>query len=188
MRGKVSINAYVMSAVRITPAHAGKSWVTFFFPCHLKDHPRPCGEKRKPREGQPLGQGSPPPMRGKDHLDNGEVDEQRITPAHAGKRYLLHVARDRPEDHPRPCGEKEPVEPVEPTPTGSPPPMRGKESLYFELNVTLRITPAHAGKSARPVCRLRISRDHPRPCGEKAATWMQTSAGTGSPPPMRGKA
>ena len=49
-----------------------------------------------------------------------------ITPAHAGKSRRYGRAHLRPEDHPRPCGEKQEVIATFGAPDGSPPPMRGK--------------------------------------------------------------
>ena len=49
------------------------------------------------------------------------------------------------------------------------------------------ITPAHAGKR-RMICTIASDcKDHPRPCGEKAARLPSTTFQRGSPPPMRGK-
>ena len=50
-----------------------------------------------------------------------------------------------------------------------------------------RITPAYAGKSFPAGCPRSRSRDHPRVCGEKAASTAIPSRGQGSPPRMRGK-
>ena len=87
-------------------------------------------------------------MRGKGYTTAAESEENRITPAYAGKRWEgLKMAQDF-EDHPRLCGEKTTRRPVAEPVAGSPPPMRGK---------------GH-GAAARPP----TPRDHPRLCGEKA--------------------
>ena len=65
--------------------------------------------------------------------------------------------------------------------------MRGKASKRIDGAVTLRITPAYAGKSCCENARLCGGQDHPRLCGEKQATCGRSSRSTGSPPPMRGK-
>ena len=45
-------------------------------------------------------------MRGKDTDDAEEDLEKRITPAYAGKSFLLLIFFGSAEDHPRICGEK----------------------------------------------------------------------------------
>ena len=45
MRGKVRRLIIPVSAIRITPAHAGKRYSAEQVSQSLKDHPRPCGEK-----------------------------------------------------------------------------------------------------------------------------------------------
>ena len=70
---------------------------------------------------------------------------------------------------------------------GSPPPMRGKGPLEASPVDTCRITPAHAGKSEGRRNSWRLTKDHPRPCGEKVKAFWRIFAKKGSPPPMRGK-
>ena len=86
MRGKAA-HAFVAEPVRgITPAHAGKSY----------------------ENGAALdtGAGSPPRMRGKGHALADVGGDERITPAHAGKRERHRAQGALYEDHPRACGEK----------------------------------------------------------------------------------
>ena len=65
--------------------------------------------------------------------------------------------------------------------------MRGKAAeLSKELSET-GITPAHAGKSARPLAWLTLCGDHPRTCGEKPVVTHVVFIRSGSPPHMRGK-
>ena len=70
----------------------------------------------------------------------------RITPAYAGKSSRLEETPADAEDHPRLCGEKRAavVDIVETL--GSPPPMRGKDTLDVIGTPAVRITPAYAGK------------------------------------------
>ena len=56
-----------------------------------------------------------------------------------------------------------------------------------ELSGETGITLAYAGKSRVAALRLTLHRDHPRVCGEKAASSAMPSSGQGSPPRMRGK-
>ena len=70
----------------ITPAHAGKSNRCGSFRNCTKDHPRACGEKGLLVRYSPSIWGSPPRMRGKASGERRCVGNDRITPAHAGKR------------------------------------------------------------------------------------------------------
>ena len=110
-----------------------------------------------------------------------------ITPAHAGKRDVPCRAGAKGTDHPRPCGEKRYKNLVVSMYGGSPPPMRGKVRGRVQLQLAFRITPAHAGKSAKQCNMGRDVEDHPRPCGEKMEKTDKTMLMLGSPPPMRGK-
>ena len=66
--------------------------------------------------------------------------------------------------------------------------MRGKVQPERDVQDAARITPACAGKRARPSpCRSQ-SRDHPRACGEKCWILSSNTPLMGSPPRMRGKA
>ena len=105
MRGKHTGRKSADAALRITPAHAGKT----FFHCGISfrytDHPRTCGENRTTAEKKVAKYGSPPHMRGKQwHLVFGQV-LKRITPAHAGKTPSLRLKVSSTTDHPRTCGE-----------------------------------------------------------------------------------
>ena len=65
MRGKVTAKKLNNTAIRITPAYAGKR-VDFFHSVNPEqDHPRLCGEKCRPMQPHKTNLGSPPPMRGK---------------------------------------------------------------------------------------------------------------------------
>ena len=85
MRGKDIESSSFKSALRITPAHAGKSMQEQDKPLFEEDHPRPCGEKTCWHCEDRLCPGSPPPMRGKDNRITSNRRVSRITPAHAGK-------------------------------------------------------------------------------------------------------
>ena len=86
MRGKVRISSLLECEIGITPAYAGKRGGIPPHVHNLKDHPHLCGEKPPCGAGEPLMRGSPPPMRGKDHVESVLELQQWITPAYAGKR------------------------------------------------------------------------------------------------------
>ena len=116
-----------------------------------------------------------------------ERTEHRITLAYAGKRICAYRFDLYGRDHPRVCGEKEPLLYTYQDAGGSPPRMRGKGG---ELSGRVRpqgITPAYAGKRARPRPRWVKFKDHPRVCGEKPHFGQGRTVNLGSPPRMRGK-
>ena len=130
-----------------------------------------CGEK-KLSFAYPLGTwGSPPRMRGKGNRSLSGGSSARITPAHAGKRRQTSGPSAAPRDHPRACGEKAIAPAIDAVPTGSPPRRRGKVAPCRGPRHTLRITPAHAGKSMRVYVGV-------------TEIWAIEE---GSPPRMRGK-
>ena len=167
MRGKAFWGIHVVIRQGITPAYAGKSFRSDRPKATVQDHPRLCGEKSCGGQCGEFPIGSPPPMRGKGYTTAAESEENRITPAYAGKRWEgLKMAQDF-EDHPRLCGEKQLPE------------RHGQGWL--------RITPAYAGKSLYNTSNAICIQDHPRLCGEKTTRRPVAEPVAGSPPPMRGK-
>ena len=89
-RGKVE-NALLLNLLdRITPAWAGKRHHRAPKSVKRKDHPRVGGEKAFIRMGAGGPLGSPPRGRGKDRCSMALADDNRITPAWAGKRKKIN--------------------------------------------------------------------------------------------------
>ena len=84
-RGKPTPWRSAMCAIRLTPAHAGKTVVQFDVGKVRRAHPRPRGENWN--KAQEISQvlGSPPPTRGKLCRHAAACFGRRLTPAHAGK-------------------------------------------------------------------------------------------------------
>ena len=126
MRGKAFGNIERRRIVRITPAHAGKSFCEAIAAPPASDHPRTCGEKSFILMTSLPATGSPPHMRGKVIALSVAVSSLSITPAHAGKRQSLSRRNQVVRDHPRACGEKKHPDSSQALWSGSPPRMRGK--------------------------------------------------------------
>ena len=126
-------------------------------------------------------------MRGKAEVRHERDQEPGITPACAGKRHCPRFRPGKTRDHPRVCGEKSSLMQMDVGPLGSPPRMRGKGLVGFELDIRIRITPACAGKSLSPAPEKALPGDHPRVCGEKRKDFETANRKKGSPPRMRGK-
>ena len=147
MRGKGIPSISPLTAVRITPAYAGKSQSHVQGFAGKGDHPRVCGEKPDRQQSPPQRAGSPPRMRGKGIPSISPLTAVRITPAYAGKSQSHVQGFAGKGDHPRVCGEKPDRQQSPPQRAGSPPRMRGKAVSSTKSMVSSRITPAYAGKS-----------------------------------------
>ena len=187
MRGEVRAPPGHFFMTRITPAHAGRSWQLYHKTHQFQDHPRACGEKDQRHPSVRRRGGSPPRMRGEAFDGIKKAAEDRITPAHAGRRKSCNGRVVSIEDHPRACGEKPQPKPPPLELEGSPPRMRGEEYLVSPDVAKPRITPAHAGRSLTVSPNRSGSRDHPRACGEKPSSSAVTCIQVGSPPRMRGE-
>ena len=146
------------------------------------------GEKRAAAEMRISFEGSPPHGRGKVPKILNQRQEQRITPAWAGKRWTVAGTVAARWDHPRMGGEKTAVAPFAITPTGSPPHGRGKGPAGAPVGRLVGITPAWAGKSFKQLYAKCFCQDHPRMGGEKTLRSSPFTSCAGSPPHGRGKA
>ena len=118
----------------------------------------------------------------------GDLSMGGITPACAGKSYVLFMYLESNRDHPRVCGEKDSICHGFGNQAGSPPRVRGKALSCDRKIINRGITPACAGKSQKEIHEKTECRDHPRVCGEKGQGDGFTQAISGSPPRVRGKA
>ena len=65
--------------------------------------------------------------------------------------------------------------------------MRGKAEFTIDTANKQRITPAYAGKSWQTTKFIRLSRDHPRLCGEKFCLYDIDGLNPGITPAYAGK-
>ena len=129
MRGKPLKFLRACTMIRITPADAGKTFVFSSWRQQQQDHPRGCGENEIDYRTFERCGGSPPRMRGKPDTPADETEQDRITPADAGKTRFGGVWQHNHKDHPRGCGENINAINAVSGETGSPPRMRGKRTL-----------------------------------------------------------
>ena len=106
VRGKLKRQVFDYRYRRITPACAGKTRFISASCFASADHPRVCGENKKPRRSAIRGHGSPPRVR--------------------GKRSRSCMSFPCCLDHPRVCGENSMSVSPASISTGSPPRVRGK--------------------------------------------------------------
>ncbi len=171
---------------RITPAHAGNTFLIINATHNHKDHPRACGEYKSKRVSRDQSRGSPPRMRGIPTGSAGGHTHYGITPAHAGNTRGVGPLIMACRDHPRACGEyprrRSPYNGV----SGSPPRMRGIPLHVAPSYLMGGITPAHAGNTRLALSAVPLQEDHPRACGEYCNGYVRRSPYVGSPPRMRG--
>ena len=146
MRGKPDFFVSLLVNHGITPADAGKTVTHHQLPPSTQDHPRGCGENRVPLSEIDMQIGSPPRMRGKPFINSPRVYCRGITPADAGKTYIIIALI---------CQY-----------LGSPPRMRGKPRERVKVQRVNGITPADAGKTGFFFFAFALLEDHPRGCGE----------------------
>ena len=106
VRGKAGADRTGTIAYRITPACAGKSSPAAPQMMGIQDHPRVCGEKPHVLASNQSNEGSPPRVRGKEIAQGKVAADHGITPACAGKSFVIGRRVAEWEDHPRVCGEK----------------------------------------------------------------------------------
>ena len=146
-RGKVQLDDPEEGDLGITPAWAGKSARAAHPAPGRQDHPRMGGEKLWGLWTASLTRGSPPHGRGKGLCVRLAGRPRGITPAWAGKRCKRFFPARPDWDHPRMGGEKLAKTVVDDWRQGSPPHGRGKVSKAEMPSLSIRITPAWAGKS-----------------------------------------
>ena len=126
VRGKRTRAISAILRSRITPARAGKTFISSADFCQHADHPRACGENVSRFSAMYAVSGSPPRVRGKRGSQSPLSAAVRITPARAGKTFTPSALFSAPWDHPRACGENLSICSMEMPKAGSPPRVRGK--------------------------------------------------------------
>ena len=109
-----------------------------------------------------------------------------IIPAHAGNTAESISSSMTIRDHPRTCGEHSNVFHHNSAKNGSSPHMRGTRDRVPVAPVVVGIIPAHAGNTVLLSMPRKLTRDHPRTCGEHLPTACVFHPLTGSSPHMRG--
>ena len=87
MRERLPLGEEYADTTRITPAYAGKTYLTALQCRAYKDHPRVCGKDEKGAVFVPSPLGSPPRMRERHDNKISWYCCDRITPAYAGKTH-----------------------------------------------------------------------------------------------------
>ena len=186
-RGKPSAATTPIPALRLIPAHAGKTTYEGSVTFPRAAHPRSRGEN-------PLGtmrafrlRGSSPLTRGKPRDMSVYYYTAGLIPAHAGKTECCTISSQFSRAHPRSRGENAKDPDWMPLRHGSSPLTRGKPCAQSYPGPPGRLIPAHAGKTNRPALRGRSLGAHPRSRGENQRAHLSEVGGAGSSPLTRGK-
>ena len=108
VREKLNLDETDDTALRITPACAGKTTTSVIPELRPRDHPRVCGKNASGRLRCLAPAGSPPRVREKLTLPKSSSDWIGITPACAGKTISFYLPLLEHWDHPRVCGKNRP--------------------------------------------------------------------------------
>ena len=166
MRGTPTYQATASFSKGIIPAYAGNTTKQTLKGVLDKDHPRVCGEHPFIASSTALAMGSSPRMRGTPQTPPKTALNDGIIPAYAGNTTYRSNDPQTGRDHPRVCGEHDPIWRRETRYEGSSPRMRGTQGQ------------ADRGRHEEM--------DHPRVCGEHSRYQTKKTAMAGSSPRMRG--
>ena len=172
--------------VGIIPACAGSTSMSAAYLSLSRDHPRMCGEHMVQGLDTLVDAGSSPHVRGARDVDTVARLQIGIIPACAGSTQRKRTPRPHGRDHPRMCGEHAAIQLASSAESGSSPHVRGARIPIASATSRWGIIPACAGSTFRWPPRIRVSRDHPRMCGEHGTPMYLTPVRTGSSPHVRG--
>ena len=151
--------------VRIIPARAGFTTISYVLCESLGDHPRSRGVYRRRVRASAQVVGSSPLARGLREAEAARLAGLGIIPARAGFTGCLGAHRRRRWDHPRSRGVYESPTWTDLTLPGSSPLARGLPLPGDDVGALRRIIPARAGFTRADRLALRGHLDHPRSRG-----------------------
>ena len=186
-RGKHRVRTPEAGEDRLIPAHAGKTLGEGDVALAPGAHPRSRGENAITDTGHGLGVGSSPLTRGKLTSPDEQLIKLGLIPAHAGKTRSARSRRACPGAHPRSRGENISRPPLASWKAGSSPLTRGKRPPGAISRESVRLIPAHAGKTDTGGVSTYGHGAHPRSRGENRRDTARSRPDQGSSPLTRGK-
>ena len=186
-RGKRGREKAKAEALRLIPAHAGKTEKMVLIPSQTPAHPRSRGENVRTLGGGRAVAGSSPLTRGKRGREKAKAEALRLIPAHAGKTEKMVLIPSQTPAHPRSRGENVRTLGGGRAVAGSSPLTRGKPNPRGQSPAGHRLIPAHAGKTSASRRTAASSTAHPRSRGENQVHSLTPAGAEGSSPLTRGK-
>ena len=150
----------------LIPAHAGKTAPRATLAFRARAHPRSRGENLQGLIICARSCGSSPLTRGKRYPVSVHRPLSRLIPAHAGKTRRRRHRGGYSGAHPRSRGENGRRGAPTGSPAGSSPLTRGKRRRCWSAFQSIRLIPAHAGKTTRYHFLVPHPAAHPRSRGE----------------------
>ena len=176
----------VYGAQGTIPAGAGSRALLLLRQSAAWDHPRGCGEQRRPHGGAGASGGPSPRVRGAARPAEARVLPGGTIPAGAGSSSLRSRSARASRDHPRGCGEQLQEKIPEWWEAGPSPRVRGAAHSRTDVEKSGGTIPAGAGSSPGRRAGFRSRRDHPRGCGEQSSSSQSSSSASGPSPRVRG--
>ena len=170
-----------------SPLTRGKRALTTSSGPSFRAHPRSRGENPVSAATNAFAAGSSPLTRGKPFTPNQRNNLSGLIPAHAGKTTFRLVFVDTLRAHPRSRGENKVTAGLSVGRVGSSPLTRGKPQLPEGAARSVRLIPAHAGKTRGVSTARHPLTAHPRSRGENPGVTMHALRHRGSSPLTRGK-
>ena len=186
-RGKRRYVRLPPDALRLIPAHAGKTKISCSITWTRRAHPRSRGENLSTTVIPGVANGSSPLTRGKPFLLVAGLGGGGLIPAHAGKTPSSGKSSRGRRAHPRSRGENYAWCGAFQVWGGSSPLTRGKQPPSSNARPTHRLIPAHAGKTSSSRTGSVRCGAHPRSRGENLEGLEPGAQGRGSSPLTRGK-
>ena len=171
----------------LIPAHAGKTSYRSVRRLDRRAHPRSRGENVHTLVAIAHIPGSSPLTRGKPQAERFFGNRLGLIPAHAGKTVLAGHLFSSARAHPRSRGENILSFTQDAYTAGSSPLTRGKLTFECPQCGTVRLIPAHAGKTQVPTHSGVRTAAHPRSRGENSGSPSRGRCVWGSSPLTRGK-
>ena len=187
MWGQVAYFGNFSAFCEIIPTRVGTSKIKFTIFFLNQDHPHACGDKPESHIRTTQQKGSSPRVWGQASALNDGGAERGIIPTRVGTRKTVSSCRNRKQDHPHACGDKEAIPPLPLPLLGSSPRVWGQAILKLELVLCARIIPTRVGTR---LCRGELastSRDHPHACGDKFRITGKGGSQQGSSPRVWGQ-
>ena len=145
-----------------------------------------CGEHISARPSSVLNRGSSPHVRGARTRRTNSTTTSGIIPACAGSTLSAVSSHQPRRDHPRMCGEHNPVVNTATGSAGSSPHVRGAHRCRYRQRHCEGIIPACAGSTRIVSSQFQRIWDHPRMCGEHPVSTPLGVMVAGSSPHVRG--